>query len=157
MKSLLSPLESAERTSVIAQYVHWETDDAPDVAAEAARCRIRADDLVVAKSMGTMVLLEAFAAGRVPGMAVLIGTPLNGYEESQVDKLKALVATIPCLLIQQTDDFTGSFAQVAAAVGSDSEMTRLEQVDGGDHVYADTEMLASIIRQWLQPEGAGRG
>lgn len=161
MKTLLVPLASADRTAVIARYSHWNAEGSaegmPDVALEAARCSIGQDDLVVAKSMGTMVLLAAIALDQMPARAVLIGTPLKGYSESQMRELKALSTTIPCLFIQQTDDFTGSHAQVLSSVGSDSTMTTVRQVEGADHIYSDTEALTALILDWWQPEDAHRG
>lgn len=143
LRSLLSALDAGE--AEVARYMHWESGADPDVAAEAGRHPAGAADLVVAKSMGTMVLLASAAKGSVPEAAVLIGTPLKGYSDSQVAELQSLMNSIPCLFIQQTDDFTGSAGELRQVLG---EAATIEEVAGSDHVYSDVAELAGLIRAW---------
>jgi hypothetical protein len=131
----------------VASYAHWRDGSEPDVAAEAARHPVGDADLCVAKSMGTMVLLASAAGGGVPGSAVLIGTPLKAYTDTQLEALHALIAQIPCLFIQQTDDFTGSCAALRELLGSDAA---IEEMSGSDHVYADMDQLAELISAWRE-------
>ena len=72
----------------VARYGHWQDGD-PDVAREASNHPVRGRQLVVAKSMGTMVLLAAAEDG-YPERAVLIGTPINGYSDAQIEALREL-------------------------------------------------------------------
>lgn len=157
MGALLDGLSVGQARTSIVRYRHWDTDGSPDVAFEAGRCTIGADDLVVAKSMGTMVLLEATALGRAPAEAVLIGTPVKGYSDAQVVQLKALTVACPCLFIQQSDDFTGSHAELLSLFGSEPGAAVIRKVDGGDHIYADTDELVAIIHEWRKRAGADRG
>lgn len=150
------PSTSRARTGIV-RYRHWDTGGPPDVAFEAGRCEIGTDDLVVAKSMGTMVLLEAVALGQLPAEVVLIGTPVKGYSDTQVAQLKALAAACPCLFIQQSDDFTGSHAELVSVLGSEPGAAVIRKVDGSDHIYADTDELVAIIEEWRQRAGADRG
>ena len=130
----------------VASYGHWQGGVEPDVAGEASRHPVAGRGLVVAKSMGTMVLLAGIEAGD-PERAVLIGTPLQGYDEAQIDALKALAARRPCLFIQQTDDFTGDFAALHALLG---DAATVVEVPGSDHVYADVDQLAMLIGRWQE-------
>ena len=128
----------------VAHYGHWQDDSDPDVAREASRHPLSDRQLVVAKSMGTMVLLAAAAQGH-PERAVLIGTPVEAYSEAQIEALRALTTRLPCLFIQQTDDFTGSAASLRAVLGDE---VGVKEVIGSDHVYADVPALAALISNW---------
>ena len=130
--------------SEVARYQHWQGNEEPDVAAEAAAHPVAGRTLVVAKSMGTMVLLAA-AEGGDPDRAVLIGVPVQGYSEAQVSALRELAGRLPCLFIQQTDDFTGSASALRVILGDDVAVT---EVPGSDHVYADVDELAALINDW---------
>jgi hypothetical protein len=101
--------------------------------------------------MGTMVLLASAATGSLPEAAVLIGTPLKAYTAEQVAELQALMGRIPCLFIQQTNDFTGSAGALRDRLGETAE---IEEVAGSDHVYSDVAELAGLIRGW---QGAQHG
>jgi len=143
MSSLLATLRLND--TEVASYGHWRKGEAPDIAQEADRFPIAARSLVIAKSMGTMVLLAAAETGR-PERAVLIGTPIDAYSDAQAEVLKSLITSLPILFVQQTNDFTGSAASLRALLGA--EATILEMV-GSDHVYADVDELAMLIGGWL--------
>ena len=125
----------------------------PTLTAEASRFPVDDAELVVAKSMGTMVLLASAAATAPPGCAVLIGTPLVGYSPEQKAALVALANRIPCLFIQQSADFTGTYESLTAELQG-VEATLVE-VAGHDHVYADTDMLGATIDDWLEEISRG--
>jgi hypothetical protein len=127
----------------VARYGHWQDERDPDVAREASRHPVLGRKLVVAKSMGTMVLLAAAAEG-CPEHAVLIGTPINGYSDAQIEALRELPTRLPCLFIQQTDDFTGGAAALRDLVGD----VDFHEVAGSDHVYGDVAQLANLIGSW---------
>ena len=128
----------------VARYGHWQDGGDPDVAREALGHSLSGRRLVVAKSMGTMVLLAA-AQRDYPERAVLIGTPIKAYSEAQIEALQALAARLPCLFIQQTEDFTGSAASLRAVLGG---AVTFEEVPGSDHVYADVQALGELISSW---------
>ena len=142
LTALMRALGNAE--AEVARYAHWQHGGDPDVAAEAATYPVAERTLVVAKSMGTMVLLAAVEKGD-PARAVLIGTPVDVYSPAQVEALKALSVRVPCLFIQQTDDFTGRAANLRVVLGAEAD---LREVAGSDHVYADVDELALLIGRW---------
>jgi hypothetical protein len=128
----------------VARYAHWQEGGDPDVAREASGQSLSGRRLVVAKSLGTMVLLAA-AKRDHPERAVLIGTPIKAYSEAQIEALKTLAARLPCLFIQQSEDFTGSAASLRAVLG---EALAFAEVPGSDHVYADVQALGALVRNW---------
>ncbi len=128
----------------VARYGHWRGEEEPDVAREVASYPVAGRELVIAKSMGTMVLLAAAEAG-LPFCAVLIGVPISAYSADQVEGLRVLAGQIPCLFIQQAEDFTGSAAALQEALG---EAASVNVVAGADHIYADVEELATLITSW---------
>ena len=142
LASLLETL--GEHDAEVARYRHWQNDSDPDVDSEATAHPVAGRKLVIAKSMGTMVLLASAQQGD-PERAVLIGVPVHGYSEAQLDALQALSRRLPCLFIQQIDDFTGSAATLRAALG---ESAALEEVAGSDHMYADVDELVALIGNW---------
>ena len=147
LRGLMLAVGDGEHELTIPSYRHWGSEQAPDPAFEASALGAPRADLVIAKCMGTMVLLELCAAGMQPDRVVLIGVPLVGYSAAQRNALSELVVQVPCLCIQQTDDFTGSFIALSELL-ADSAAT-LAEVPGADHVYADTRLLAQLINDWL--------
>ena len=142
LASLLEKLGADD--AEVARYRHWQNEAEPDVMSETVAHPVTGRKLVVAKSMGTMVLLASAQQGD-PERAVLIGVPVHGYSEAQLDALQALSRRLPCLFIQQTDDFTGSAATLRAALGGSAV---LEEVAGSDHIYADVDELVALIGNW---------
>jgi hypothetical protein len=145
LQALLHKLEFGQQASRVAHYRHWDGGE-PDLNFEAAAVQASEDDLVIAKSMGTMVLLQAYGSGLRPAAAVLIGVPVNHYDANLRAALRDLASERTCLFIQQTGDFTGPFAQLAEVL--EGTPATLVEVSGDDHVYADTSVLASIIERW---------
>ena len=147
LQNLLSGVSGGSSSSVHG-YRHWRDAGDPDVAYEAGLIAGLSVDLVVAKSLGTMVLLAAFQQGFALSGAVLIGLPLRAYNEDQLRLLQQFVRRRPCLFIQQTGDFTGPFAELETLLGG-GEPTLVE-VAGDDHVYSDTLELAGHIEAWRE-------
>ncbi len=146
LEVLLASIASKDAPVRILRYQHWATGAVPDLAAEVERAEVDGADLVVAKSMGTLVLLGAVAAGKVPRRAVLIGTPLAACGPEERRALRSLADRIPCCFLQQREDFTGAAAELEAVLGRTHAAMRV--VEGSDHVYADTDELARHIASW---------
>jgi hypothetical protein len=149
MTDLLGKLALGQDGWQLQSYQHWQTGLEPDIGFEANRVAVNDTDLVIAKSLGTLVLLTAAAAEVSPASAVLIGVPLAAYDAQRRASLQAFAGARPTLFIQQTDDVTGSFAELADIVGGISTVT-LEEVAGEDHAYSDTDELKSLIENWFQ-------
>jgi len=133
----------------VVRYRYWGGDTDPDIMHETEALRGRAVDLVVAKSMGTIVATTAYSSVSFqPTWAVLIGSPVAGSSPELQALYRGLAEEIPTLFIQQTSDFTGTFAQLKAIVEGCSN-AHLVEVPGKDHLYADTAAIASVIAAWV--------
>ncbi len=147
LKSLLAAAKYPD--AEVTRYRHWETDAEASVAFEAARLANQSPQLVIAKSLGTVVAATAFCLHEFnPTIAVLIGIPYVALESNEVQFLRRFAASIDTLFIQQAQDPGGSAALLAAAL----RITRGEVVvvPGNDHLYSDTTALASILGRWTK-------
>jgi hypothetical protein len=133
----------------VLRYRHWADGTEPNIAHEMEALRGRAPDLVVAKSMGTIVATTAYrSASFRPARAVLIGSPIGRSTPESQALYRALAEAIPTLFIQQTADFTGTFVELESIVQG-SAHGQLAEVPGNDHAYSDTARLASIVASWV--------
>ena len=147
METLTGSLELGQTATSVSRYRHWEEGGRPDIAHEANRLDVREGDLVIAKSMGTMVLLAGARLKSAPARAVFIGTPIQSYPLVSIEYLQEFANTIPSLFIQQTSDFTGDFEAVRDVVG-ETPRASLAEIEGADHMYGDTAELTGIIEDW---------
>ncbi len=128
-------------------YRHWDKSGEPDVAHEASRIADSQCDLVIAKSLGTLIALTAFKqCGFRPGRAVFIGIPFNHYSADYLQLLQEFAAATPALFIQQTADVTGRFDALNAKY---ADVAEVAEVPGSDHFYDDVEQLQKLISAWL--------
>jgi predicted alpha/beta-hydrolase family hydrolase len=147
LRHLLASL--ALGASEVVRYRHWGGNTDPNIMHETEALRGRAVDLVVAKSMGTIVAATACSSVSFqPARAVLIGSPIAGASPELRALYRSLAERIPTLFIQQTADFTGAFAELKSVVERSSN-AHLVEVPGKDHVYADTAALGSVIAAWV--------
>lgn len=149
MQTLIGSLELGQVADTVAHYRHWDAGGDTDVVFEAGRISYGGDDAVVAKSMGTLVLLTRAQSNPPPSRAIFIGTPIVGYPPSSIEALQTFADTVPSLFIQQTSDIAGSFEAVKEVVG-ETRFASLAEIAGEDHVYSDTAELKVIIEDWWQ-------
>ena len=149
--TLLAELAFEKSTRTVQRYLHWDCgdDQCLKFAEEVERLRGIAVDLLVAKSLGTMIGLAACEAKLItPRRAVLIGTPVSGFKENGMNLRQMADIGIPCLYIQQQDDIVGSAAalekEIAGLVG-----VVLVKIPGDNHQYKDIKLLARHMRRWL--------
>ena len=148
MQSLVDALPTASAGSFVVRYGHWDDGSRYDIAREAAKLKAIAPDLVLAKSLGVMIALDAHAhRGFEPARAVFMGTPLRLFGDVESDRLRAFVKGVPTLLIQQRDDRTGTYAALEARL-SERLAVRMVEVPGHDHAYP-REVVMPIITRWL--------
>jgi hypothetical protein len=148
LRSVLDALRLGATSVEVVHYRHWDVAGEPDVVHEAQRLRDARPDLLVAKSLGTMVSIEAFArCDFAPRRAVFIGTPLRAYGAPQLAALRAFAVRVPTLFIQQTGDVAGAFADVARTV-SGIAGSAVAEVAGSDHVYSNVVELTPLIEGW---------
>lgn len=131
----------------IVRYQHWERKVEANVEFEASRLAGLAPQLVVAKSMGTIVAAAAHHFhGFRPRSAILIGTPYGALPSPERRLLQKFAQSITTLFVQQTADPGGSAEALAATL----QLTGAEviAVPGSDHLYSDTHALGAILTQW---------
>jgi hypothetical protein len=61
-------------------------------------------------------------------------------------------ASVPVLLIQQTNDKVGGYQTLATLIPT-SGSCRIVEVPGNDHVYSDINLLKEIIEIWYREPG----
>lgn len=145
MKRLLAAANYPD--AQILRYRHWHTNVDASVDFEAMRLAKQSPQLVIAKSLGTVIASTAYCLHDFrPAAAVLIGTPFAALEREQVQYLQRFAAGVETLFIQQAEDPGGFAKDLAAAL----HVTRGEVVEvaGSDHIYADTGELAAILDRW---------
>lgn len=151
MEALLARLEVGQTETEIRHHGFWGTDwSHPDVLPEAAAVGQLSAELVIAKSIGTLIAMLAVAReGFAPTACVFIATPLNRLiAEDRVALLEAHCDAIPTLFIQQSDDFNGAYGPLAQIVAGHRGCAAA-QIPGGDHLYEDLELIAPLIETWV--------
>ena len=151
---LQQELKFATRKIVhIQRYLHWDDPQKQPINFEREVERLAEFDaeIVIAKSFGVMVGLLAYSKKLIkPKRIIGIGTPVLGFKKLNMD-LQGLITklTIPCLLIQQTNDKVGSFQSLSKAVGNNA-ILELREIPGDDHIYSDVKLLGELIENWLE-------
>ncbi len=154
MSGLLSVIDLGQSRVTLQRYGFWEqTTDSPDpdVTPEAEIAARSGAELVIAKSIGTLITLIANERfGFKPAKCVFIGTPLRRYEaENRVSLLERFATNTPILFIQQTNDFNGRFSALKAVVEKYKHCAVVE-VPGSDHRYTDVKELKRCIENWYR-------
>ncbi len=148
MQSLVDALPTASPGSFVVRYGHWDDGSRYDIAREAAKLQATTPDLILAKSLGVMIAVDAFAhRGCEPARAVFMGTPLRLFGDVESDRLRTFVQGVPTLLIQQRDDRTGTYAALEACL-TERVVARMVEIPGHDHAYPQ-EVVMPIISRWL--------
>jgi hypothetical protein len=149
MIDLVGRLDLGQTETVVRRYGFWLAEDVenPDTGPEVDAVAASGADIVVAKSMGTLLtMLACERGGFAPRRCVFIGLPLRRLREfGRTDLIAAQCARAPTLFIQQSADFNGPHAELADLVAG---RAIVEEVPGGDHVYGDLDLLARLIHSW---------
>lgn len=150
--NLLAELAAPESTMTVQRYLHWDCGDGEQClkfADEVERLRGLAVDLLVAKSLGTMIGLAACAKQIIaPQRAVLIGTPVSGFKENNMNLREMADLGIPCVYIQQVHDIVGPAAAMKKEIDG-LPGVQLIEIPGDNHQYKDLKLLARHIKRWL--------
>ncbi len=151
MKQLLDALDLNQTEVVIQQYQCWSNPGSKlNIESEASISAKSNPDIVIAKSIGTRVLLGAITNGLISSNRfVLIGVPIQGYSNSELSVLIKLCALESTLIIQQSDDPVGSYSMLISTI-PDTSLCKIVEVKGNDHRYSDIEDLKLIIETWFR-------
>lgn len=132
----------------VVRYRHWDSDAEASVSFEADRLCNQTPQLVVAKSLGTVIAATAFAGqGFRPDAAVLIGTPFQAVAAEDLSLLHDFARGVETLFIQQIEDPGGSATELPTALCL--SRGQLAAVPGNDHLYLDIPALVEVLRPWV--------
>jgi pimeloyl-ACP methyl ester carboxylesterase len=132
----------------VQRYAAWPGDPIPDEVAEAARAAGHSPDLVIAMSFGCLVAMAARETHGLTAKAyVFLGAPVRRLAvEGRLGLLARQAQAAPTLFIQQTEDFTGPYRELLAALPREAVA---HEVPGADHVYDAAAGLAGVVARWL--------
>ncbi len=150
MTEVIGALELGQSATVVRSYRHWHaSNEELDLAYEISQVAAEAPDLVVAKSLGTIVTLTGLDDGSIrAGRYVFIGVPVSGLREAELKILGSLgERDEPCLFIQQRDDRAGSAEALQEHV-TEGGNVKLVVIPGEDHRYDDIDVLKELIETW---------
>jgi AcrR family transcriptional regulator len=154
MQALLAALGLGD--APIQTYGFWKEADHPnpDVGPEALIAAASGAELVVAKSIGTQVaMLACRDHGLAPDACVFLATPLRRFEALDlIPLLEGHCVATDTLFVQQTADYNGAYADLARIVRR-YPRSRIVEIPGDDHLYEDIELIAPIVRAWLDARG----
>ena len=150
MKKLLGAIDLNQTEVVIQQYQCWShPGSGMNLEKEASITAKSNPDIVIAKSIGTRVLLRAYMSYLISANKfVLIGIPIQGYSRSEISELNKLCALKSTLIIQQSDDPVGSYSTLISTIPDTS--CKMVEIQGSDHRYSDIEDLKLIIEPWYR-------
>ena len=133
----------------VTRYRHWDTDEEASVAFEAERLSSQSPQLVIAKSLGTVIAATAYSLHQFrPAFAVLIGTPYDALKDDEFQFLRRFAASVHTLFIQQAQDPGGSADRLVVALKVNR--SSVVEVPGNDHLYSDTNASVSLLDRWTK-------
>ena len=145
----MDAVELQQSETVIQRYRCWGSPGTGlDLETEAAIAAQTNPDVVIAKSIGTRVAIYAYTKGLLSASAcIFLGIPLRGFTKNEITALQKLCASVPTLLIQQTEDPAGGFSALASLIPA-SPTCMASEVPGNDHRYGNIEQLRRIMETW---------
>ena len=141
----LAVADSFERVET-QHYQHWQSGgDKADIEYEISVAQSKVELLkpyiIIAKSIGTAISVKGVADGKLkPKKLILLGMqPLDQFSEwlQKID--------IQVVIIQNTNDPYGSFAEIKAAFTGKSKSLKFVELPGETHDYLDFDAIAKLI------------
>ncbi|WCN08898.1 hypothetical protein [Marinomonas mediterranea] len=147
MKNLSSSLDSSWLSI---EYPWWNNDEAEINIEPVIDAMTEANpDIVIAKSIGTLFTSIALNRGLIsPKYIVFLGVPKKAISEEEYGEILTAIGDEDSsfLIIQQTNDFLGSFAEICESVKVES--LDLFEINGSDHLYDDFIKISEKINNW---------
>jgi len=144
--TILNAIEIGATKSAIQKYECWlTTQEELNLAVESEKAKAWKPDIVMAKSLGTIVALAAFAENSKNKKFVFIGTPIHIYNSEWLGILKKLILESDVLFIQQRFDRAGTAEDLRTVL---AETCTIKEVSGSDHLYNDIAALKKAIESW---------
>ena len=131
------------------EYPWWSNDDGIDMEPVIDSIAETKPDIVVAKSIGTLFTSIALNRSLIsPKYIVFLGIPKKAISEEEYGEIIKAVANEKSsfLLVQQTNDFLASFAEIRENMKSENH--ECFEIEGSDHAYDDYTQITGIINNW---------
>ncbi|PST85458.1 hypothetical protein C9I86_18800 [Photobacterium sp. NCIMB 13483] len=146
---ILSATQWRQEQVEMHRFAAWDNEQAFSVDKELTYLPSGHFDVVITKSIGTLITLKAQNTISWDRL-VLIGVAWSLFSESEHDLLPALDEKgQPVLIIQENHDPFGSYAEIAAAVAGKHNISCVE-IMGDRHQYANTEAIGKLINHWVK-------
>ena len=137
--------------TVTQHYRHWQTgvemaDVDYEIGISQEKVRALEPFCIIAKSIGTAIATKGTATGAFkPERLILLGVPINGAVSKDLLKRWLDEINIPIIIVQNTSDPLGSFAEVKAAFDRAAENVSFVELPGETHDYLDFKAIAKMI------------
>lgn len=150
----LSPLAD---TVVVHEYAHWsqpegtEMDIDYELRAAAEKAKSLREYAIFAKSVGTVLTLRGVASGLLaPKTCLFTGLPLKLIER-EFPEMPAWISAnkAPVLLMQNSQDTAGSFADVQTYLKAINADWELVELPGDSHSYEDLGTIRKLATPHL--------
>ena len=154
MKQLFSVLDLGQTDTTVQPYQCWNfLGSKLDLEQEVETAAEKKADIIIAKSIGTVLALNGYHRNLfIARKCIFIGIPIVGLGINQISMLKEQITdSISMLFIQQTNDRAGSIAELRKTV-TDSNLVKVAEIPGNDHMYKDIHQLKDIIEKWHENE-----
>lgn len=146
---VVDKLELNSKQSLSFKYSFWsDSNRKPNLQNEIGRLPAQSFDLVIAKSFGTLVLLQALLDDRIScAKAILFGIPIKvtaNVPGFQAEEAFSQLGDPAFFLIQQQEDKLGPAEQLA-----ELQPANLLTIPGNDHHYNELEHYIEKSKSWL--------
>lgn len=133
-------------------YPWWDNSDS-EISPNSVVSEIKKmePEIIIAKSIGTLFTAMALSNGlALPKALVFLGIPKNAISEPEFSLINHAVNNVECpvLIIQQSLDFLGSYAEVNSSITKCT--AQMVEIPGNDHLYDNFDLIAKIIDDWIE-------
>lgn len=150
LESLTQALNINPTKSYLHKYVFWEeTDSTKTIKKEASGIPTNHYDLVIAKSFGSLVLLEATTEKQISWKrAIVFGIPLKIVKDTKFNQAGfSILKKENILVVQQKNDILGAAHDLQQYCSNN-----LKTIEGSDHQYDEYNLFKSEVSNWLKNE-----
>lgn len=147
ISELAEELGIAPGESHIHRYSFWSDNSIePDLTNEASYLPKDEYDLVVGKSFGSLIVMQAHLENRIQyDRAILLGIPIKSFQKRSISQeALSLLQDDKIFVIQQRNDKFGMIEELG-----ENKPVNLLTIDGDDHLYNNYELYVDQVRRWV--------
>lgn len=151
LADILEHAHLSDAQILLHEFDAWKTSTSFDVNNECRQLPMGHFDLVITKSIGTLLVLRSH--NLTWNKLIFIGSALSLYETSDKQALVALKDKyFSTLMIQEDQDPFGGYDELNALLGEDKGKVTCFSVKGEHHQYPNTTEIGQMITHWLHDE-----